>query len=624
MKNLCTALLGMLFTGLSVAAQQPQVITDYQVVPKPLKVELTNKGKGFLLKEGTKVTYPSKNENMKRNAEFLATYIKEQTGITLQPIAGKIQNGAINLTLSKDVAQAEGYTLNIEDKRINIAGSTEAGVFYGIQTLRKAIADTHTGSILLSNVKIEDAPRFHYRGMHLDVSRHFFGVEDVKTYIDILAMHNVNRFHWHLTDDQGWRIEIKKYPKLTTVGSMRKETLIGKYGSGVYDGKPHGGFFTQEQAKEIVDYAAKRYITVIPEIDLPGHMQAALASYPELGCLDKSYEVRTTWDISDDVLCAGNPQVLEFIDNVLAEIVEIFPSEYIHIGGDECPKIRWERCPKCQAKIKELGLKSDNAHTKEERLQSYLISTTEQMLAKRGRKLIGWSEILEGGLAPNATLMSWLGESGGIQAARMGHDVIMSPNNELYFDHYQSQDTDNEPLGIGGFTPIEEVYYYEPVPAALTSEEEKYIIGVQANMWTEYIATFSHVQYMLLPRLAALAEVQWTPRNTKDFSGFLARMPRLLNLYNKYGWSVSGHIYDVKAEVKPGKEEGTVAVSVTTMPGAKVYYSLNGSTPFRGSEDTYEYTGPFTIQKGARVLRMYAEYPDKTTRVVGYHLPFKM
>ncbi len=622
--NIRKFLLGTCFVGitLSVMAQETVTISDYQVVPKPLQIEISAKTQGFLLKDGVKIVYSAGNEKMKRNAEFLAEYIKMQTGISLKPVVGKAQNGAINLLLGGEFGNEEAYTLQIDSKRITISGKTEAGVFYGVQTLRKIVGDTRSAGIRLAGAMIKDEPRFAYRGMHLDVGRHFFGVEDVKTYIDILALHNVNRFHWHLTEDQGWRLEIKKYPKLTEVGSIRKETLIGSYGSGKYDGKPYGGYFTQEQAKEIVAYAAERYITVIPEIDLPGHMQSALASYPELGCTGGPYELRTTWGVSDEVLCAGNPKVIEFITDVLNEVMDIFPSEYIHIGGDECPKVRWERCPKCQTKIKELGLVSDDAHTKEERLQSYIISTAEKILEERGRRLIGWSEILEGGLAPNATLMSWLGEHGGIQAARQHHDVIMTPNNEMYFDHYQTHNTDGEPLAIGGYTPVEEVYNYEPVPAALTEEEEKYIIGVQANMWTEYIPTFSQVQYMLLPRIAALAEVQWTPRNTKNFDAFLVRMPRLLSLYNSYGWRVADHIYDAKAVIKPNKEQGTFEVSISTMPGAKVYYTLNGSTPFPGSTDAFEYTKPFVV-KGEKRLRLYAEYPDRKTRVVGYHLSFR-
>ena len=320
----------------------------------------------------------------------------------------------------------------------------------------------------------------------------------------MLALHNINRFHWHLSEDQGWRIEIKSRPELTEIGSKRAETVIG-HNSGKYDGKPYGGFFTQEEAKEIVAYAAERHITVIPEIDMPGHMQAALAAYPNLGCTGGPYEVWKIWGVSEDVLCAGNDETLKFIEDVLGEIIQIFPSEYIHVGGDECPKVRWAKCPKCQARIKALGLKSDKNHTAEERLQSFIINHAEKFLNGHGRQIIGWDEILEGGLAPNATVMSWRGVAGGIEAAKQKHDVIMTPNTYLYFDYYQTKDIANEPEAIGGYVPVETVYNYEPMPADLTPEEQKYIIGVQANLWTEYIPTYSQVEYMELPRMAAIS-----------------------------------------------------------------------------------------------------------------------
>ena len=461
-------------------------------------------------------------------------------------------------------------------------GATEAGVFYGIQTLRKSLPVAVGANISLPAVDIKDAPRFAYRGAHFDTSRHFFTVDEVKTYIDMLALHNMNRMHWHFTEDQGWRIEIKKYPKLTEIGSKRSETVIGK-NSGKYDGVPHEGFYTQEEAKEIVKYAAERFITVIPEIDIPGHMQAALAAYPELGCTGGPYEVWKMWGVSEDVLCIGNDQSLKFLEDVFAELIEIFPSEYIHIGGDECPKVRWAQCPKCQARIKQLGLKSDDKHTKEERLQSYVISHVEKFLNEHGRQIIGWDEILEGGLAPNATVMSWRGEGGGIEAAKQHHDVIMTPNTYLYFDYYQSKDTDNEPLAIGGYLPVERVYSYEPMPKSLTPDEQKYIKGVQANLWTEYIPTFSHAQYMVLPRWAALAEVQWSAPEKKDYANFLSRLPRLIQWYDAEGYNYAKHVFDVTAEFTPNTTDGTLDITLNTLDDAPIHYTLDGSEPTAAS-----------------------------------------
>lgn len=447
--------------------------------------------------------------------------------------------------------------------------------------------------------------------MMLDVGRHMFTVDEIKTYIDMLALHNINRFHWHLSEDQGWRIEIKKYPKLTEIGSKRDETVIGR-NSGEYDGKPYGGFYTQEQAKEIVAYAAERYITVIPEIDLPGHMQAALAAYPELGCTGGPYKVWTMWGVSDNVLCAGNDQTIQFIKDVLSEIIDIFPSKYIHVGGDECPKDKWKTCPKCQARIKALGIKGDSKHSKEEYLQSYVIGEAEKFLNEHGRNIIGWDEILEGGLAPNATVMSWRGEAGGIEAARQKHDVIMTPNTYLYFDYYQAKDTENEPLAIGGYLPMDRVYSYEPMPAELTPEEQKYITGVQANVWTEYMPTFAQVQYMTLPRMAALCETQWsTPDKKKDYAGFLKRTARLTKIYQLKGWNYATHIFDVNVKIEPNQETGKLDVNAYTIDDAPVYYTLDGTEPTTAS---LKYENGLSIDKTC-VLRMAAIRPEGTSRI---------
>lgn len=611
-------LLGWSLAGLLMTAcsNQPTTIANYEVVPMPLEINTTQQA-SFLLKSGVTVYYPVGNEKMQRNAEFLASYVKAQTGIELQVQAGEGGKGGIVLQLGLANDNPEAYQLKVDASQVVISSPSEAGVFYGIQTLRKAVDVAEGSNVELPAVEINDQPRFGYRGMMLDVGRHFFSMDEIKTYIDMMALHNINRFHWHLSEDQGWRIEIKKYPKLTEIGSMRKETVIG-HNSGKYDGKPYGGFYTQEQAKEIVAYAAERYITVIPEIDLPGHMQAALAAYPELGCTGGPYEVWTQWGVSDNVLCAGNDQTIQFIKDVLAEIVEIFPSEYIHVGGDECPKDKWKTCPKCQARIKALGLKSDNKHTKEERLQSYVIHEAEEFLNSKGRKMIGWDETLEGGLAPNATVMSWRGEAGGIEAAKQHHDVVMTPNTYLYFDYYQSKDTETEPMAIGGYLPIERVYSYEPMPKSLSPEEQKYIVGVQANLWTEYIPDFKQVQYMVLPRMAALCESQWCAPEKKNYEAFLQRVSRLIDIYAKNGWNYATHIFDVMLDLKPNTETGTLDAVARTIDNAPIYYTLDGSEPTTASE---KYTDVIKIDKPC-TLRTVAIRPSGSSKITKDEISF--
>jgi hexosaminidase len=523
---------------------------DYEVIPRPREVNVTQ-GKSFLLNKNIRIAYPEGDDLLKRNAEFLAGYIGRSIGHTpkVKAVAdGKQERYAITLAINPDIANKEGYTLTVTEQGVTIEGQTANGVFYGIQTLRKAIpAETGGENILLPPGVIKDEPRFSYRGMHLDVGRHFFPVDFIKKYIDLLALHNMNTFHWHLTEDQGWRIEIKKYPKLTEIGSKRSSTVIGR-NSGKFDDKPYGGFYTQDEARDIVKYAAERYITVIPEVDLPGHMLAALAAYPELGCTGGPYEVARTWGVFSDVLCLGNDKTMQFLEDVMDEIVDIFPSTYIHIGGDEAPRTRWKACPKCQARIKAEGLKADREHTAEDRLQTWCMTRIEKRLNSKGRQIIGWDEILEGDIAPNAVVMSWRGSEGGIKAAQMGHDVIMTPNTHCYFDYYQTADKEHEPLAIGGFLPIDKVYELEPT-ASLTEEQAKHILGAQANIWTEYIPTTEHVEYMALPRMAALAEVQWTLPEKKDFTDFTGRLPRLTQLYRRDGLNYHvAHTHKEEAE----------------------------------------------------------------------------
>ena len=530
---------------LSCSDNTPQA--DYRVVPLPQ--EITEKsGSDFVLNAETQIVYPKDNAVMKRNAEFLAEYIKEKTNLVLTTTTEECSK-AITLAIGDVCENKEGYKLTVTADGITITGASEAGVFYGIQTLRKSLPVVEGGKVVLPAVEINDYPRFSYRGTHLDVSRHFFNKEEIKSFIDMLALHNINRFHWHLTDDQGWRIEIKKYPKLTTIGAYRNETVIGR-NSGVYDGVEYGPFFyTQDDCREIVKYAAERHITVIPEIDLPGHMQAAIAAYPQFGCTGGPYEVWKMWGVSTHVLCAGNDATLSFIEDILSEVIEVFPSEYIHIGGDECPKDQWKVCRKCQARIKKLGLKSDDKHSAEMYLQSFVISHAEKFLNSKGRQIIGWDEILEGGLAPNATVHSWRGVAGGIEAAKQGHNCIMSPNTHLYFDYYQTKYVEDEPLCIGGYVPVEKVYEYEPIDESLTPEEQKYIIGVQANLWTEYIPDFKRVEYMLLPRMAALCEVQWCNPENKDYEDFKKRLLNFKDIYDIKGYNYAKHLFEDLAKI---------------------------------------------------------------------------
>ena len=614
MKRISFNLMGVLcilFSTCFYACSEKRTLnSDYEIIPKPLDVNCKGDA-SFLLKDGVAVIYPENNRKMQDNAEFLVDYVERQTGVKLTSHAGVPVDGAICLTLDLSDDNAEAYKLIVNDKRVCISGASEAGVFYGIQTLRKSLPVAQDINVNLSAVEIYDKPRFAYRGAMLDVARHFYTVDEVKTFIDMLALHNINRFHWHLTDDQGWRIEIKKYPKLMSVASERKETVVGRWYSGIYDGKSYGGYYTQDELRDVIDYAAKRHITIIPEVDLPGHMQAALTAYPELGCTGGPYEVRTIWGVSQDVLCVGNDFTLQFVKDVLSEVADIFPSEYIHIGGDECPKVRWEKCPKCQERIKSLGLKSDAKHTKEQRLQSYVIQEAAKYLKEKGKRIIGWTEILEGGLVPDATLMSWIGESGGIEAAHQHHDVIMTPNTYLYFDYYQSKKVEDEPLAIGGYLPIEKTYNYEPMPKELTEEEQQYIKGVQANLWTEYIPVFSQVQYMVLPRLGAAAEVQWTDPSKKDYKDFLRRVPHLVAVYDCYGWNYATHVYDVNVDMKADTVNHVLNVQLSTMADDPIYYTLDGQDP---TEKSLKYTKPFTIDQSV-VLKTMAVHPDRTSKI---------
>lgn len=512
----------------------PVMTADYNVVPLPNSVTMTG-DKPFELTTSTTVAYPEGNKDMERNAQFLARYVNDATGIALSVVPGKAKKG-IRLVLDKKVSGEEAYTIQVDKKCVTIAGSTPKGVFYGVQTLRKSLPVGAATVVRLPSVKISDSPRFVHRGMMLDCSRHFFPLEFVKRYIDLIAMHNMNVFHWHLSDDQGWRIEIKKYPELTIKGSRRSGTVIG-YNTALDDSIPYGGYYTQEQAREIVEYARQRYVTVIPEIDMPGHMLAALATYPELGCTGGPYEVGHRWGIYKDVLCVGNDKIYDFCDGVLDEIMQIFPSKLIHIGGDETPTEVWEKCPKCIKRAE------DNNMTVKQ-VQSYFTSRIEKYVNSRGRRIIGWDEILGGDISQSAVIQSWRDTKHGRIAAEAGHDVIMSPTSHCYFDYSQADEKNSkyEPTLCGGYIPVEKVYAFEPCDENLPESYRPHILGVQANIWAEYLLYPNQVEYQALPRMAALAEVQWTS-GKKDYQAFLKRLNRLVNFYDLYKLTYAKHLW---------------------------------------------------------------------------------
>ena len=525
----------MSFAG-AMAADDNRV-ADYNVIPLPQEVTLTQKG-AFVLTGATPIVYPEGDEQLKNDAQFLSDYIADVTALRLTTTSAKVKN-AITLRLNKKVQSKEGYVITVDKKGVVIEGATAAGVFYGVQTLRKSIpVDKSLTEVTLPAVMLKDAPRFGYRGVMLDCARHYFPVKFVKQFIDLIAMHNMNVFHWHLTDDQGWRIEVKKYPGLAKIGSVREKTVLG-HNSDVFDDTPYGGYYTQEEAREIVKYAADRFITVIPEIDMPGHMIAALAAYPDMGCTGGPYKVSPIWGIMPDVLCLGNEKTYQFCEDVLSEMMDIFPSEYIHLGGDETPNVRWKECPKCKALMTKENLTPG-------KLQGYFTNRIEKFVNSKGRRIIGWDEILDGDINQSATIMSWRGTAPGARGAKMGHDVIMSPSSHVYFDYYQTRQGESqweEPLLIGGNLPIERTYSLEPVPEGADAETASHIIGVQGNLWTEYIAGPSLAEYQVLPRMGALSEVQWRPQGQKDFENYKVRQTRMLKLYDAYGLVYAKHMW---------------------------------------------------------------------------------
>ena len=513
---------------------------NYNVVPLPQSI-VEQKGEPFILEEGVQILAPAE---LQSEAEFLRQYLKEVTWNDLPIVSQRAKKARyIELAVSPKVTEKEGYMMTVNARGVTIQGGSAAGVFYGIQTLRKAVKE----GVIMNPVVISDSPRFSWRGMHLDCSRHFFPVAFVKKFIDLLALHNMNVFHWHLTDDQGWRIEIKKWPKLVTVGSQRTGTIIGT-NSDLDDHIPYGGCYTQEEAREIVAYAAALHITVIPEIDMPGHMLAALASYPELGCTGGPYQVGHYWGVYKDVLCVANSKVYEFVEDVLTEIMDIFPSEVIHIGGDETPTDKWQECPKCQALNKALG--ADNAQneafepltSKLSPLQAHFTKRVFDFLTAHHRRALGWDEILDGS-PQDAMIMSWRGTEPGAKAAETGHDVIMTPTTFCYFDYQQTEDVLFEPSRCGGFIPVEKVYALDPAPDSLSVAARQHILGAQANIWTEYITNEELVEYQALPRMSALAEVQWTQPQRKDYEAFKERLSAFTALLELYGYTYAKQLW---------------------------------------------------------------------------------
>ena len=569
------------------------------IIPAPLSVI---KKQGSFVLDKTVVLISNDIEHAKI-ADLLNAFILSKGGFALREArsAAAGQKAVILTSKGAELLSKEGYSIHISPNQIKLNG-TGAGLFYAVQSLIQMMPERQQDNITVPAAIINDEPRFKYRGTHLDVARHFFPISFVKKYIDLLATYKMNNFHWHLTDDQGWRIEIRKYPKLTSVGGSRNGTITGNYpGTGGTDNETYKGYYTQEEIKQLVAYAATKYINVVPEIEMPGHASAAIAAYPDLSCFPdrdtfinektpwsgsrKGKQVQQTWGVFDDVF-TPTENTFKFLEDVIDEVIELFPSRYIHIGGDECPKEYWKQSPFCQQFIKDNNLKDEHG------LQSYFIQRMEKYINSKGRSVIGWDEILEGGLAPNATVMSWRGEKGGIDAAQQNHDVIMTPGSAgLYFDHKQSASAD-EPLSIGGLSSYAKVYAYDPIPKELTVAQQKYILGVQANIWTEYIESPSKVEFMLLPRLFSLAEIAWSKPSNKDFKNFSEeRVPVHLARLDKTNTN-----YWVPTPIgMPDKlqdgERFTIELKAPIV-GAKIFYTLDN---YRPSENATVYVSPITV-----------------------------
>lgn len=565
---------------LAVACNK-RVVADYNVIPQVQNLSVKD-GDVYVFDSSRKLVYD--NQDSRRSLELFAQDLEELVGIRPSVAAGTSEDakGNVYFTLGLQDERKEAYSINVSSDGILVRAVAPEGIYRATRTLLKSVGTEKTSSVEFPSAEVSDWPRFGYRGLMLDVSRHFSDVEMVKRTIDMLALHQLNIFHWHLTDDQGWRIEIKSHPELTEIGAWRDDTVVGRYLGGTdypTDGKRHGGFYTQEQIREIVAYAKERYIEIIPEIDLPGHTSAVLAAYPQLGCEDKEYKVANRWGVIRDVLCAGNPASLDLFKDIMDEVCDLFPGKYIHLGGDECVKDRWKACPKCQRKIRELGLKDGSRYSKEDYLQSWFMGEVASFVQSKGKRVIGWDEILEGVPMDDSVIMSWRGTEGGVTAARMGHDVIMTPTSDMYFDQSQTLASQLEEIPVGGFINVMKVYSYEPLPASLTPEQQKHILGCQANVWCEYMPEERIRQYQMLPRLAALSEVQWTMPERKNYKDFLKRLPKMLSIYDHYGYNYAKHIFDVACSYSVNVEKGSLEVSLSTLGNDPIYYTLDGTSP---------------------------------------------
>ncbi len=592
------SLLFVLGWALSTHAQ------EVNIIPQPVSLE--KREGSFVIDQNTSVKISKVNKELQAVAGFFSSYIHSISGIALAVNSQKKKSIEFKIAKTADIGE-EGYLLHVSPSAIVITANTKAGIIYGMQSIFQTLPAIRTNAVLqIPSMEVKDYPRFKWRGMHLDVSRHFFSPGLVKEYIDLMASYKMNTFHWHLVDDQGWRIEIKKYPKLTQTGAWRvdqndkiwNERPQAKEG----EAATYGGYYTQQQIKEIIAYAAQRNVTIVPEIEMPGHVASAIASYPELSCTQQPQLPLTGGNYTNMTsnYCAGNDSVFLFLQNVLTEVINLFPSPYIHIGGDEVDKGSWKKCAKCQARIRSEGLKN------EEELQSYFIKRIEKFVVSRNRKMIGWDEILEGGLAPEATVMSWRGETGGIEAAKMDHDVVMTPGNPVYFDHYQG-DPATEPLAIGGFNTLKKVYDYEPVPKELNEQQAKHVLGAQANLWTEYVTTTEHVEYMVLPRMLALAEVVWSPKETRNWNSFNERLQSQFKGFDQRGLHYSKGNF--KVDIKPSSQNGQLFVTLSTEAyKGEVYYTTNGDQPTTQSK---KYTDPVLIDSSL-VLKAIAVVDGKS------------
>ncbi|MGC4036415.1 MAG: family 20 glycosylhydrolase [Chitinophagaceae bacterium] len=589
------------------------------IIPQPVSVKQPKIAANFQINAQTKIVL--EGSNLENSANFLNDYLQAYYNLKLETATKATGKNSIVLNFDRLDIGTGAYNLNVDNKGVYIGGDNEEGVFYGIQSLIQLLPVEQTTALKIPFVSISDHPRFGYRGLMLDCGRHFLPVSFVKKFIDYLALHKMNYFHWHLTEDQGWRIEIKKYPRLTEVGAWRNGTIIGHHPGTGNDNERSGGFYTQEEVKDIVKYAAQRYITVVPEIEMPGHGGAAIAAYPYLSCFPErstkseyspkaawsgdttGKQVVQAWGVYNDVFCAGKEETFKFLQDVIDEIVPLFPGQYIHVGGDECPKTHWKTCPDCQKRMKDNNLKDEHA------LQSYFVQRMEKYINSKGKKIIGWDEILEGGLAPNATVMSWRGEAGGIEAAKQKHNVIMTPTTYVYLDYSQTKNEDS--LVIGGFLPLEKVYNYEPYPKELTAEQAKYITGVQANLWTEYISNPSKAEYMLFPRVDALSEVIWSPKEKKNWTDFQKRLETQFKRYDLWKTHYSKAIYDLKASIIPTSDNKAIAWKLETKnKEGKIIYSTGSD-----KNKTTEYKTPILITNAVKELN--AIQTDKGNRLLG-------